>query len=61
MPACRTTLGADFINFGRVRREDSGNYQVSAEDSVGTGNALLTLEVYCENYLLFGCVVYDTY
>ena len=48
---CRTTLGADYINFGEVSREDAGNYQVIAEDSVGVDDALLTLEVYCENYL----------
>ena len=54
---CRTTVGADYINFGEVSREDAGTYLVTAEDSVGVGYALLTLDVYCENYLQYCLVV----
>ena len=61
----RTTLGADFINFGEVSREDAGTYQVTAEDNAGMDAASLTLEIYCENYLLQYCLVewctYETY
>lgn len=42
-------LAADYIDFGPVGREDTGSYLVIAQDSVGTGNASLLLDVYCED------------
>ena len=61
---CRTTLGADFINFGDVSREDAGTYEVIAEDNAGMDAASLTLEVYCEyplQYYLVEWCTYETY
>ena len=43
-------LGVNTLKFNPVSRQDSGQYLITANDELGSGNATISLDVYCKYY-----------
>ena len=52
----RLTLGVNTLKFNPVSRQDSGQYLISVDDELGSGNATISLDVYCKWYNTYSII-----